>query len=327
MKTIRLIRQTTAVFLIAVVACASCKKDDPEPEPEPDPGIVIPDPGTTMDDVALTLAAFADQTAFISGITFTTPDAWESTVMDGTAKADGVTWLAIYPDHGDAGIHTVKITFEPNVTRKDRTASITVTCNGVSVPITVKQAAKKEDGTIPGVSPIDGNKITVTMSDIGDQVDEVCLDAYTSEWLRETLAKAEFKNDGFTLELPDPGTSQYLKLLSEFVPSETLSDPAAMCHLGESELYAYKDGSWNGYFKYGNFEDDYGTYVHFWYVDRDVTIRGTFPDVVFFIEQYNCYLKKGWNCVAVVYKGSDRRGKNIFEYTTMLPEGLKWYFY
>ena len=99
-------------------------------------------------ETALTQTSFADETSGKSGVTFITTGAWTSTITEGTTKStkSGTTsWVSISPDHGDAaGTYTIIISLEPNATGKDRAATITISCNGMDITVTVTQKGVPE---------------------------------------------------------------------------------------------------------------------------------------------------------------------------------------
>ena len=73
------------------------------------------------------------------------PDTTTSRYVIFTNYADGATltsnsdWLTVPEDTYDAGEHMVLYTMEPNTTAEDRTAIITLTSNGISMPISIRQ--------------------------------------------------------------------------------------------------------------------------------------------------------------------------------------------
>ena len=129
------IRTLSLSLLIVAAVFSGC--DDKEDENQPE--IKVENP------TALTQTVFADETDGKSEVTFVTTGAWISTV---TANSQTVTWLSIEPKSGNAGTNTISISLEPNATGSDRTAVITISCNGEDIAITVTQNATKEDGTL-----------------------------------------------------------------------------------------------------------------------------------------------------------------------------------
>lgn len=185
---------------------------------------------------------------------------------------------------------------------------------------TVLTGCNKDDDDNGG-GAIAGNKLTVTVSGVGDKVDEVRLYADGA-----TLATAEFKNNSFTLELPNPVAAQYLDLLSEDMPDGVTISAKDAKGCSINEISAYKDDMFVGEFYYENYDGDNEIDVYFYYMDRDVTITGKYEDPDYIQQFSNCNLKKGWNYVADIYKGEDSSGKSIYEMTTSIPSGVKWVF-
>ncbi|GHT76482.1 hypothetical protein FACS189413_02360 [Bacteroidia bacterium] len=148
MKSITKILYLT-LWAAAVFTACDEKEDNPAP-------IVVANTG------ALTQNVFADDTQGKSAVTFTTTGAWTSKITDKPtnvgslrattlrATADAPTWLSITPESGDkAGSYTIAITLVSNTTGADRTAVITVSCEGTDITITITQKGTKEDGTVP----------------------------------------------------------------------------------------------------------------------------------------------------------------------------------
>ena len=97
-----------------------------------------------------TQTMYADQTEGINGVTIFTAGAWSSAITEGIVKSVNAvtpTWLSINPSSGAvAGMYTIVISIEPNTTGADRTATITITCNGEEITIAVTQKATKVNG-------------------------------------------------------------------------------------------------------------------------------------------------------------------------------------
>ena len=127
-----------AIAAIATAAFIGCSKDDPK---EID----------VVDNSSLTQEVYADDTEGDSGVTFTTTGAWTSSISSAQTRADNTPdWISISPDHGDAaGTYTITITLTPNTTGADRTAIITISCNGTNITITITQKGENENGTTP----------------------------------------------------------------------------------------------------------------------------------------------------------------------------------
>ena len=90
---------------------------------------------------------YADETEGEGNVTFTVTGMWISEITEGE-NATTAIWVSIDPAHGDiAGSYTINLTLEPNYSGEKRTATITITCDGESITITITQDAKKADGT------------------------------------------------------------------------------------------------------------------------------------------------------------------------------------
>jgi len=150
-------------------------------KPDPEPDIKV------ENETALTQTVFADKTDGKSGVTFVTTGAWTSTITEGTAKstkAGTITWLTIDPDHGNtAGKYTIVISLEPNATGADRTATITITCNGTDITITVTQKGTKENGepytVAPELTTSEVTAITTKTATAGGNITNAGTPAYT----------------------------------------------------------------------------------------------------------------------------------------------------
>jgi hypothetical protein len=184
----------------------------------------------------------------------------------------------------------------------------------------------KDDDDGGDTSPVKGNRITATVDGVSDKVDEVTASA--TSWSAELIASAEFKDNGFSMELPSTVSNNSLRSVSTYEPEGViLSDPTVKW-ITVDYLDAEKEGRPVGYFNYQNIEGNNEIYGYFYYVDKDVTIAGEGVRVngEYFAQYRNCHLKKGWNCVAEIYKGQDSNGRYVYELTTTLPAGLKWVF-
>jgi len=141
---------SVACLLAAAAFLTGCDKKEKQPEVEQQSEI------TVENEVALSQTVYADRTSGTSGVTIFTSGAWSSAITEGSVKstkAGTATWASINPDHGNAaGTYTIVISLEPNATGEDRAATITITCNGEKITITVTQKGTKEDGE-PYVEP------------------------------------------------------------------------------------------------------------------------------------------------------------------------------
>ena len=147
-----LFKNLGAFVLCAAIAAGCGGNDDPDPEPQPDPIKV-------ENETALTQTVYADQTDGKSDVTIVTTGAWTSTITEGAAKstkAGTPSWVSINPDHGNAArTYAIVISLEPNATGADRTATVTITCNGMDISITVTQKGTKEDDKPYVPDPVD----------------------------------------------------------------------------------------------------------------------------------------------------------------------------
>ncbi|MDR2926589.1 MAG: hypothetical protein LBV41_00030 [Cytophagaceae bacterium] len=159
-------------------------------------------------------------------------------------------------------------------------------------------------------------KIAATVAAIGDKVDEVRL--VVSEETTVTLAKAEFKNNSFSLPFPDNEPSAHLIPISEewVVEEEKVSDASARILF--AKLAGYKAGIEAGSFEFG--KDEPATELEFIYADRDVSITGTVMLDYYYIRENDVHLKKGWNIIAVTDGGENSNGATML--TTTIPEGI-----
>lgn len=86
-----------------------------------------------------------------SGITFTAEGSWTASVSAATKAAGADAWIDIDPKSGGAGANTLRVSLQPNLTGKDREASITISCLGSQTTFVVKQTAAMSDGEVPGI--------------------------------------------------------------------------------------------------------------------------------------------------------------------------------
>ena len=128
-------------FIIAIIS--ACSSDD-----ETNKSIEV-------DKEQLNQTVYADETQGKSGVSFTTTAAWTSSITETTAKSlkDNSTpenWVSVTPDRGDkAGSYTITINLTPNYTGAERSATITINCNGDKIEIKVKQDGKTQTGKAP----------------------------------------------------------------------------------------------------------------------------------------------------------------------------------
>jgi len=101
----------------------------------------------------LNQTVFADDTQGKSQVSFTTVGAWTSSIAVSSVKttASGKPdWVSISPDSGDkAGTYNITISLAPNYSGEERSATITINCNGHSIEIKITQEATDKDGEKP----------------------------------------------------------------------------------------------------------------------------------------------------------------------------------
>lgn len=166
-------------------------------------------------------------------------------------------------------------------------------------------------------------KVHVWDDDIGDYGD--------------VIAQAQYKNNGFTLELPATVPAKYLDFIFDSPPkSITISDRNVKgCALLDG-IHGYDKGENEiGYFCLIE-ENDNSYYETFWmYVDRDVTVKGEYKDTDYYeevIEKYDLKLKKGWNVVYVsaIESYNNSTGTEVYtaSVTSQKPSGVnyQWYY-
>ena len=148
-----------AICLASTIMFSGCNKDEKNPgekEPEGDGSTTI----LVVDNSSLTQDVYADNIESNSGVSFTTTGAWTSSISEITASSQSAmlrsgtspSWISISPDRGnEAGTYTIAIALETNYSGADRTAIITVSCNGKKIEISVTQKGVKKDGKKPEV--------------------------------------------------------------------------------------------------------------------------------------------------------------------------------
>jgi hypothetical protein len=127
-------------FLTLIVAMflafTACEKD------EENKAISVAEPQQ------LNQSVFADEEQG-KNVDFKTDGAWTASVTEQAEKAIKSTpaWISVTPDHGDAaGNYTINIGLLPNYTEKQRSATITIICNGEKIEINITQDSKDKNG-------------------------------------------------------------------------------------------------------------------------------------------------------------------------------------
>jgi len=303
------VKMSVACLAVVVMFSGCGKKDDP-----------TDDAITVANEQSLTQQVFADNISGNSLTSFTTTGPWTSSITETTMetkasilKLGTLEWISIDPSSGDkAGTYDVSIILEPNMTREDRTAVITISCKGEEIKITVTQKGVKEDGQLPSLTTL-----TAVFKNIPDEIKmlikDVVLTGYTSgaSGTEISLASVAFSN-GFLMVLPATVMPEVLMSLNSLPAGVTVSNMNAKI-LFETYLRARdKDGEVIGSFYYGKGNSNNVRLYGPVYADNDVSIEGVVGDMTF----RNVSLKKGWNLVFAV-------GGNVW--TTQPQSGVKWY--
>ena len=127
LKTVSLV----CLFTVAAFV-ASCDEKEKQPQ------IVV------ENDWALEQTVFANQTSCESVI-ITTSAEWTLSVFPNEAAS----WISCDPKNGDvAETYSINISLKPNGTGEERTATITIYCNGSNISITITQLNMNEDWTV-----------------------------------------------------------------------------------------------------------------------------------------------------------------------------------
>jgi hypothetical protein len=191
--------------------------------------------------------------------------------------------------------------------------------------------SKDDDGDNSGsqTSVIKDNTITAKVEDGDDYNDEFDSVRITLGGI-SAIAKAEYKNGGFTLRLPETiNDSEIYPQYGEGFHGHgkvNVSDPTVKTV--SVDIYAYNSMESKYRFVYRTGEkmvitgtDWRGTIV---YANDDISITGTFSSDEDTYD-YKVVLKKGWN---IVYSKSTEEGTSKYKYeiTTKTPAGLKWFY-
>ena len=141
----------------------------------------------------------------------------------------------------------------------------------------------------------------------------------------ETIAEGDYKDGGFTLTLPPSFDEEDLFDIMDIFDDDgagtmIISDEdAKILPLFDDNFQAFNsDGKFVGNFYYLNEDDDDVLYSSvFIYVDRDVTVTGSFGEITLSMS-----LIEGWN---IIY--TSQFDEYSGEYSTKAISGLKWVFY
>ena len=93
----------------------------------------------------------------------------------------------------------------------------------------------------------------------------------------DAIAQTQYKNNGFTLELPATVPAKYLLLFTEEVPQDVnISNKNAKGMFLEDIVGYDKDEYSIGYFAFGDIKGGIDYFTFWIYADSDVTIKGGF---------------------------------------------------
>lgn len=197
---------------------------------------------------------------------------------------------------------------------------------------------KDDDSGVDNSNPskITASNVVSSSSKIATVVAELPWKTGTYDYGWSAIADAPYKNNGFTMKLPETLAAKYLFSISDNIPSEiTISDKTAKT----AELSSFKvlDNNDNeiGEIIYASMDNESnGVLVSWVYVDKDVTINGQYNEIDGDDEDIriynNCTLKKGWNIayqrITRTYKSAGRIKTHTHSIQKPSGANLKWYF-
>jgi len=174
---------------------------------------------------------------------------------------------------------------------------------------------KNDDDIEPIIEPHDGKIIASVNAEIefGEYHSVVTVKAIShyffefNELYDRVIETVEFVNGGFTINLPETVSDEYLQRFSDEHPNSKVSDPDAK--VTEVVFFACNnEGIFVDILKYGNYKINRQLGSRFWYSDRDFTFKHEY-------RSSSCSLKRGWN---IEYWRKVNK-KEI--------DGMTWYFY
>ncbi|MDR3093451.1 MAG: DUF3823 domain-containing protein [Bacteroidales bacterium] len=154
---------------------------------------------------------------------------------------------------------------------------------------------------------------------------------YDWVWTGYEVASTDYTNGGFTLKLPETVPASRLGLLFDGLSEGVTVNPATAKGMF-IVIVAYNDENEMGEFEY---IDAKGWTASYTYVDRDVTVTGSYtgksPSGSYTentekITFDNLSLKKGWNVIYHFYEENESTKTNTSKLTNTKPAGLKWIF-
>ena len=181
----------------------------------------------------------------------------------------------------------------------------------------------------------DGFKIIGKFDDISQFSDVKKVKAITSygevDGKKEyVVAEADFKNDGFTINLPATLDAKYLIPIEELIGTSTITISNKSANVS---TFVTGIGGFNSVneqiFVFGNAKEDDNTMsaMSWIYADGDVSISGNFTrpghwDTNF---TYSLNLTKGWNVAYVTEREDDDEEATYYVITSSTVSGLKWF--
>ncbi len=197
-----------------------------------------------------------------------------------------------------------------------------------------KPSGGSTDTTLTGVNLVE-NKLTVKIGGTAiTGISTVHASAYDmSEGINKYIASTPFSNNSFTVILPNTVGTEYLKLLSETVPSTVIISNENVKVNDNTYFCAVYNGNEVGQFLCDNYdysreEDRVGDAdVIFIYSTDDCQVSGyQYDDGDDWKFIYNLSLKKGWNACAFVVSKVEGSEVSEFQFTTNIPNTVKWYY-
>ena len=145
------------------------------------------------------------------------------------------------------------------------------------------------------------------------------------------LATADFKDGGFTLNLPERVNSNLLYLIEDYFSMVTISNKNAKWR-SIVVIHGYnKDDEYVAFFRLANEQYNSEFYCKYLYVDSYLMITG---DQYYFsngslalIEVYDISLKKGWNVLHETRSYTEEGVLQSEFRTSPAIEGMKWFGY
>ncbi|GHT22931.1 hypothetical protein FACS189430_05450 [Bacteroidia bacterium] len=181
-------------------------------------------------------------------------------------------------------------------------------------------ACNKDDDDNGG-SPVSSINATVENgASYNSKVDSVKAPTYNGKWV--IIAKGKYAEGKFQMDLPATVPAECLRTMFDMAGVNVSNKNVKRFTI--PQFSAYKEGKAIGYFSYTN--ADKTVEVLYWFVDADVTVKGSHTEDDGDTENYDLNLKKGWNEVYYTWTES-KDGIDTGSYSNSKPSGLKWFFY